>query len=105
MPLPDNQQPPAAQGQGESPQGGVIEPLPDNQQPPSAREPAQPQSQQQPQVHRPPESQQQQPQQPVVHRPPQSQDNNAPAPGSPNGGVLMPLPDDQQPPAAKQPQQ
>jgi len=101
MPLPDNQQPPAAQGQGAAPQGGIIEPLPDNQQPPSAREP---QEQQQPQssVPRPPQSQQP-PQGPAVHRPPQAQQGNTPA--NSNGGILMPLPDDQQPPAAKQPQQ
>jgi Flp pilus assembly protein TadD len=93
QPLPENQQPPAAQGQGAPPQGGVIEPLPDNQQPPSAREPQD--QQQQPQS-------QAQPQQNAVPRPPQSQ-NDTPANSS--GGILQPLPDDQQPPAAKQPQQ
>jgi Flp pilus assembly protein TadD len=100
MPLPDNQQPPAAHDSGNPPQGGVIEPLPDDQQPPSAREP-----QQQPQsnVPQPPQAQQQQQQGPVVHRPPQAQQNNAPA--NSNGGILMPLPDDQQPPAARDQQQ
>lgn len=122
MPLPENQQPPAAPGNEQpapgqpnaqppsgqpannAPQGGIIEPLPDNQQPPAAREP-QEQQQQQPQanVPQPPQSQQQQPQGPVVHRPPQAQQNNTPA--NSNGGIMMPLPDDQQPPAAKQPQQ
>lgn len=98
QPLPENQQPPSAQGQGSAPQGGVIEPLPDNQQPPSARQP-QGQPQQNPNVPQPPQSQSQ-PQQNAVPRPPQPQ-NNTPANSS--GGILMPLPDDQQPPAAKQP--
>jgi Flp pilus assembly protein TadD len=125
QPLPENQQPPAAQPgnpapvpnsnaqppQGEAPansSGGLMEPLPDNQQPPAARQPDSPapQSQQnqnpaQPQnqnnVQQAPQSQP-----PVVHRPPQAQDQ---APANSNGGMLMPLPDDQQPPAAKQPQQ
>ena len=96
QPLPENEQPPAAQGSGAASQGGIIEPLPDNQQPPSAREP----SQQQPNVPQPPQSQQQS-QPPVVHRPPQQ--NYTPA--NSNDGILMPLPDDQQPPAAKEPQQ
>ena len=121
QPLPENGQPPAAQPgsapapngatqppasqppPGESPansNGGLLMPLPDNQQPPS--EPAPPQ-QNQNQNSVPPQSQSQ-PQQPVVHRPPQSQDQ-APAPANSNGGMLMPLPDDQQPPAARQPQQ
>jgi len=94
MPLPDNQQPPAAQGGNN---GGIIEPLPENQQPPAARDQNQPQ---QNNVPRPPESQPQ-PQPNVVHRPPQSQN----APANSNGGIMMPLPDDQQPPAAKEPQQ
>ncbi|HZP25317.1 MAG TPA: tetratricopeptide repeat protein [Terriglobales bacterium] len=113
QPLPENEQPPAARDSSQPPpQGGIIEPLPENEQPPAARDsnqpppqaapPPQEQPQQQPNVPRPPQSQNQ-PQGPVVHRPPQgAQQDNAPA--NSNGGILMPLPDDQQPPAAKQPQ-
>jgi Flp pilus assembly protein TadD len=126
QPLPENEQPPAAQPnsapngvkpppaatqppQGEAPanpNGGLMMPLPDNQQPPAAQQPNQsapPPQQNQNNVPRPPQSQSQS-QQPVVHRPPQSQEQT-PAPANSNGGMLMPLPDDQQPPAAKQPQQ
>ncbi|MGB9255204.1 MAG: hypothetical protein WCC25_10255, partial [Candidatus Korobacteraceae bacterium] len=60
------------------------------------------QQQNQNNVPRPPQLQHQQPQQPVVHRPPQPQDQQ---PANSNGGLMMPLPDDQQPAAAKQPQQ
>lgn len=120
QPLPENEQPPAAQpgavpngaaaqpgaaqpSQPENPSGGLLMPLPDNQQPPAAQpnQPA-PQSQPQPNVPRPPQSQNQN--QPVVHRPPQAQ-QSTPAPANSNGGIMMPLPDDQQPPAAQQPQQ
>lgn len=128
QPLPENEQPPAAQPgnpapapngnpqppaaqppQGAAPAnngGGLLMPLPDNQQPPAAQQPSQsaPQPQQQQNqnyVPRPPQSQSQ-PQQPVVHRPPQDQGQT---PANSNGGLLMPLPDDQQPAAAKQPQQ
>jgi Flp pilus assembly protein TadD len=93
QPLPDNEQPPAAGQPSAAPNGGLLEPLPDNQQPPAARE-----------VPRPPQSQQ--PQQPTVHRPPQSQQpqpQNTPPVANPNGGLLMPLPEDQQPPAAQSP--
>jgi Flp pilus assembly protein TadD len=118
-PLPDNQQPPAAQPnngqppaqpnngqpaqppQGNNspanPNGGLMMPLPDNQQPPTARDPNAPASQ-------PNQNQQQQPQQ----VPPQSQSAPPPQnsqPANSNNGIMMPLPDDQQPPAAKQPQQ
>jgi Flp pilus assembly protein TadD len=72
---------------------GLLQPLPDNQQPAS---------QQAPVVPRPPQSQQQQA--PVVHRPPQSQPQTTPQVANPSGGLLMPLPDDQQPPEAKTPQ-
>jgi hypothetical protein len=41
QPLPDNQQPPAAQSQQPARPGGIIEPLPDNQQPPAAQAPPQ----------------------------------------------------------------
>ncbi len=117
-PLPENEQPPAAQPgtvpngagqpgasqpQGNTPansNGGLLMPLPDNQQPPAAQQAA-PQSQPQSNVPRPPQSQQQ-PQRPVVHRPPQTQQST---PANSNDGIMMPLPDDQQPPAAKQPQQ
>jgi Flp pilus assembly protein TadD len=82
---------------------GLLEPLPDNEQPGSAQPPAeQAPSQQPPVVHRPPQSQQ--PQGPFVHRPPQSDQQSAPPVANPSGGLLMPLPDDQQPPAT-QPQQ
>jgi len=119
QPLPDNEQPPAARpgtvpnGASQPPaaqppqpansNGGLLMPLPDNQQPPAAQQPNQsaPQQQDQNNVPRPPQSQ---PPQPVVHRPPQSQEQT-PAPANSNGGLLMPLPDNQQPAAAKQPQQ
>ena len=121
QPLPENEQPPAAQpgnpasapnSNAQPPasqppansSGGLLMPLPDNQQPPAAQQPNEsvPQQQQnQNNVPRPPQSQQQ-PQQPVVHRPPQPQDQQ---PANSNGGLMMPLPDDQQPAAAKQPQQ
>jgi Flp pilus assembly protein TadD len=125
QPLPENEQPPAAQPgnpapnsnaqppasqppQGTAPansNGGLLQPLPDNQQPPAAQQPnesiPQPRQQNQNNVPRPPQSQSQPPQ-PVVHRPPQSQEQQ---PANSNGGILMPLPDDQQPAAAKPPQQ
>ncbi len=128
-PLPDNQQPPTAQPNGEQPpasqpnsgqpaaqppaqpnngqpaaqppqgnnapansNGGLLMPLPDNQQPPAAEDqnhPANP-APQQPQQQAPPQSQSTPPAQ-----------NNQPA--NSNGGILMPLPDNQQPPAAQQP--
>jgi Flp pilus assembly protein TadD len=101
-PLPDNQQPPAAQPpQGNNApansNGGLLMPLPDNQQPPPAQDQSQPapapqQPQQQPQLV-PPQSQQSAPPAP----------NNQPA--NSNGGILMPLPDNQQPPAAQPPRQ
>jgi Flp pilus assembly protein TadD len=89
---PNNGQPP----QGNSPansNGGLLMPLPDNQQPGAPGDQSQPANPQ-------PQDQQQQP-------PPQSQSapppqNNQPA--NSNGGMLMPLPDNQQPPAAQQPQ-
>ncbi len=91
---------------------GLLEPLPDNEQPGAAPPPgaqpngtppptSQPATQQPPVVHRPPQSQ---PQQPVVHRPPQSQPQTTPEVANPSGGLLMPLPDNQQPPATQQPQ-
>jgi Flp pilus assembly protein TadD len=86
-------QPPANSG------GGLLQPLPENQQPPAAREPNQPPSQQAPNLPRPPQSQSQ-PQQNTVPQPPQ---NNIPANSS--DGILQPLPDNQQPPAAQQPPQ
>jgi len=129
QPLPENEQPPAAQpnsqpaapaarpsGQpsaqpsappagGNAPAnsgGGLLMPLPDSQQPPGAGEQGVPEQQRT--VPRPPQSPEQTPQH-VVPRPPQAQQapqNNTPA--NSNGGLLMPLPDDQQPPAAKEPQ-
>jgi len=134
-PLPENQQPPAVQpnGQPAQPNGGIIEPLPDNQQPPAAQpnggqpaaQPPQgnnapanpnggllmplPDNQQPPAAQPNNAAPQQQPQQqPQQSSPPQSQSapppqNNAPA--NSNGGLLMPLPDNQQPPAATTPQQ
>jgi len=105
QPLPENEQPPAAQPNAQPPQGnapansggGLLQPLPESEQPPAARQP----NQQQPNVPRPPQSQTP-PQQNTVPRPPQAQQN--PTPANSNNGILMPLPDDQQPPAAKQPQ-
>ncbi len=106
-PLPDNQQPPAAQPNGgqptappqgnnapANPNGGLLMPLPDNQQPP-AGEPNAPANQ--PDNNAPQQQQQ--------AAPPQSQSappaqNNQPA--NSNGGIMMPLPDNQQPPAAQQ---
>jgi len=110
QPLPENEQPGAAQPSGQPSQppansgGGLVMPLPENEQPPAAQgSGAAPQQPQPPQynVPRPPQSQSQ-PQQNTVPQPPQPQQNNTPA--NSNGGILMPLPDDQQPPAAKQPQ-
>ena len=106
QPLPENEQPPAAQPNAQPPQGnapansggGLLQPLPENEQPPAAQGSGQPQHQ--PNVPRPPQSQSQ-PQQNTVPRPPQTQQNNTPA--NSNNGILMPLPDDQQPPTAKQP--
>jgi Flp pilus assembly protein TadD len=110
-PLPDNQQPPAAQPNGAQPPqgnnapanpgGGLLMPLPESQQPPAAQGQGAPGNQ----PNENPAPQQQQPQQ--QQAPPQSQtaapaQNNQPA--NSNGGLMMPLPDDQQPPAAKQPQ-
>ncbi len=120
QPLPDNEQPGAVQPSGATPNaapnaspdgapnGGLLEPLPDSQQPPAAQQPEAPQSQpqSQPNVPRPPQSQNEvQPQQPkMVHRPPPEQPPDNSAPANSNGGLLMPLPDDQQPPAAQKPQ-
>ncbi len=70
----------------------LLEPLPDNQQPTDDSQPP-------PVVQRPPESQQQPA--PTVHRPPETQQQ--PQVANPSGGLLMPLPDDQQPPAAQTP--
>jgi Flp pilus assembly protein TadD len=105
-PLPDNQQPPAAQPapnqqppQGNAPAnsgGGLLMPLPDNQQPSANPEPTPPANQPN---NAPPNQQQQAPPQSQSVPPPQ---NNQPA--NSNGGMLMPLPDSQQPPAAQSPQ-
>jgi Flp pilus assembly protein TadD len=109
QPLPENEQPAAAQPSSAAPEatpkapnGGLLEPLPDSQQPPAARQPNDSAPPPQPNVPRPPQSQNEaQPQQPIVHRPPPQPDDAAPA--NSNGGLLMPLPDNQQPPAAQQP--
>jgi Flp pilus assembly protein TadD len=117
-PLPDNQQPPAAQPsaqpnsgqpaaqppQGnapENPNGGLLMPLPDNQQPPATGDQGQPATTQ------PQDQQQQSPPAQQQASPPQSQSTPPPQnnqPANSNGGMLMPLPDNQQPPAAQQPQ-
>lgn len=111
-PLPDNQQPPASQPsqptaaqpapnqqppQGNGPAnsgGGLLMPLPDSQQPPASQgNPAN-----QPDNAAPNQQQQ---------APPQSQSTTTPQnsqPANSNGGILMPLPDNQQPPAAQPPQ-
>jgi Flp pilus assembly protein TadD len=83
QPLPENEQPPATQPNGQPAQpnaqpqgdnapansgGGLLQPLPENQQPSAAQDQNQPQA---PNVPRPPQSQDQQ--QPAVHRPPQVQ--------------------------------
>ncbi len=78
---------------------GLMQPLPDNEQPGAQPATQQPQNQQAPFVHRPPQSQEQQ--QAPVHRPPQSQPQTTPEVANPSGGLLMPLPDDQQPAAAQ----
>jgi Flp pilus assembly protein TadD len=120
-PLPDNQQPPATQPNGAQPNGarpntgqpagqppqgnnapansdgGLLMPLPDNQQPSAAPgQPANPAPQQ-------PEQQEQQQAPPQAQQSPPPAQNNQPA--NSNGGMLMPLPDNQQPPAAQQPPQ
>lgn len=114
QPLPANEQPPAAQPGGQPTQpnaqpqgnnapansgGGLLQPLPESQQPPTVQNQNQPQE---PNVPQPPQSQDQQ-QEFKVHRPPPTQQNNTPA--NSNDGIMMPLPDNQQPAAAKQPQQ
>lgn len=84
-PLPESQQPPAAQtpqsqAQPQNPtQPGLLEPLPESQQPPAARTPQGP-AQQPPQSQSQPQNQQQPP-------------------------LLEPLPESQQPPSARTPQQ
>ncbi len=86
-------QPPANQPQGQI-DNGMIMPLPDNQQPGAQPQGAQPQTTTAPNAQPPanqpqaqPQAQPQQPQQgPVDH------------------GMIMPLPDNQQPPEAKQPE-
>ncbi|HLI64467.1 MAG TPA: tetratricopeptide repeat protein [Terriglobales bacterium] len=75
-------------------QDQFLMPLPQNEQPPAAggpRSPVQPQA---------PQSRQTVPQAPQGQ---QSQPQNAPVANPPNG-LLMPLPENQQPPAARQPQ-
>ncbi len=89
QPLPENQQP-AGAGQP----GGLLQPLPENQQPPAAQSAP---AQQQHYVPWPPASA---PQQRQVPRPPQSQPGSSDV-ANPSNGLLMPLPDDQQPPAAQ----
>ena len=84
----------------------LLQPLPDNQQPGAAQESV-PQSQHT--VPRPPQADEPaaQPQH-VVPRPPQSQSQppqDSQPVANPNGGLLMPLPDNQQPPAAQNPPQ
>jgi Flp pilus assembly protein TadD len=90
MPLPDNQQPGTAPSQQNQPaiqegprNNGVMMPLPDNQQP--GAQPTQPQTTQ-------PTPQTAQP-----AAPPQAQ---TPAPQNQKPGLLLPLPDSQQPPNA-----
>ncbi len=104
-PLPDNQQPPSAQPaptqppQGAAPanpNGGLLMPLPDSQQPSAAPEQSAPANQP---SNTAPDQQQAPAPQSQSAPPPQ---NNQPA--NSNGGMLMPLPDNQQPPAAQSPQ-
>jgi len=79
-----------------APSGGIIEPLPGAQQPPAAQPGGQPSGQ--PNNGQPATRPSNQPNrgQPAAQPP---QGNNAPA--NSNGGLLMPLPDNQQPPAAE----
>ncbi len=96
-PLPENPRP--------TPRGDeLLQPLPDNQQPGAEQQPP---AQSQHVVPRPPQTDEPaaQPQH-VVPRPPQSQaPQENPPTANPNGGLLMPLPDNQQPPEAQQPPQ
>lgn len=86
-------QPPAAQPQGHI-DNGMIMPLPDNQQPGAQPNGSQPQNAQPPAVQP-----QAQPQQQV---PPQQQAQ--PQQGPVQNGIIMPLPDNQQPPETRQPE-
>jgi len=85
-------QPPANQPQGQV-DNGIIMPLPDNQQPGAQPQGAQPQGATpngQPPANQPQTQTQGQPQQPQQ--------------GPVQNGIIMPLPDNQQPPEAKQPE-
>jgi Flp pilus assembly protein TadD len=111
QPLPNNEQPPAA-NQPTTNQGGVVPPLPDNQQPPNQGSapagnpgsvtPPLPDNQQPPAAQQPPpNSGGVTPPLPDNQQPPAAQQ-----PPSNSGGVMPPLPDNQQPPAAQpKPQQ
>jgi Flp pilus assembly protein TadD len=128
MPLPENQQPTTVhEGQKD---GGLMMPLPDEQQPGAQNAPTPQSNQQQPAIAAPPSNVQPAPTpvpnlpanqptstvppSPTVQQPPitQPQTTNAPttqpqtqtAPQQNNqGGLLLPLPDDQQPPETKSP--
>jgi Flp pilus assembly protein TadD len=111
QPLPDNQQPPASQpapnqppqGSGAAnPNGGLLMPLPDNQQPSVAPEQNPPANQ--PNNASPDQQQQAPPPQSTAPQSQSAQPQNS-QPANSNGGMLMPLPDNQQPPAAQSPQQ
>jgi Flp pilus assembly protein TadD len=115
QPLPDSEQPgaapangtssgapegqPAAQPPANQPQGtvdnGIMMPLPDNQQPGAQPQGAQPQGTPAPNGQPPANQPQTQPQQPQPQQPQQ---------GPVQNGIMMPLPDNQQPPEAKQPE-
>lgn len=109
QPLPDNEQPkapaegqPAEQPPANQPQGqndnGLLMPLPDNQQPGAAPPPnGQPDTGQQ--QNGSPDSAQPQ------AAPPQTAHPNRQPQGPVDNGVIMPLPDNQQPPASNPPPQ
>ena len=108
LPLPDDQQPTAQPTQQPKPKQGAIDngmimPLPDDQQPnaqqPAAQQPATQPQNTQPRYPRPPVQQQA----PATTAPPQAQAQH-PAQQQQIPGLLLPLPDDQQPDSKQNPQ-
>ncbi len=97
-PMPPKRAPQIEMPANDQPQGGVLPPLPDNQQPPAAQPGAQPQTQ--PLQGQP--VQDVIPPLPDNQQPPEAKPNTQPpAQGQPAQDVIPPLPDNQQPPAAK----
>lgn len=114
MPLPDDQQPgaqPKPQNQPQPKQGaidnGIIMPLPDDQQPGAQPKPQQPPAMQQP-INQQPYSNRPATiaPSPTQAPPPVPRQNQAPAPAQQqqSPGLLLPLPDNQQPGAPQNPQ-